>query len=185
MSELNSVSIHLEPAGQYFAPVSLSAQPPRLLDRLREALHPRHYSRRTEQTYCHRVRRFIYFHNLRHPAQMTEPEINAYLPHLSVKENVSASTQYQAHNALLFLYRHVINGEIRDLGEVVRARKPRHMPVVMTREEVKSVLAQLAGDKWLMASLMYGAGLRLMECLRLRVQDIDFTRNEVLIRDLG
>jgi integron integrase len=114
---------------------------------------------------------------------MAEAEINAFLSHLAVKDRVSASTQTQALSALIFLYRHVLGREIGDLGEVIRARKPKHLPVVMTREEVKAVLADLAGDKWLMASLMYGAGLRLMECLRLRVQDIDFARNEILIRD--
>lgn len=114
---------------------------------------------------------------------MAEPEINAFLTHLAVKEKVSASTQNQALSALLFLYRHVIGREVGDLGEVIRARKPTRLPVVMTREEVKAVLANLSGDKWLMASLMYGAGLRLMECLRLRAQDIDFLRNEILVRD--
>ena len=183
MPERNSVPIRSNPVGQFPGLASSSAQPPKLLDRLREALRSRHYSRRTEQTYCHWVKRFIYFHNLRHPAQMAEPEINAYLTHLAVKEKVSASTQNQALSALLFLYRHVLDREIGDLGEVIRTRKSCHIPVVMTREEVKAVLAQLAGDKWLMASLMYGAGLRLMECLRLRVQDIDFALNEILIRD--
>jgi integron integrase len=114
---------------------------------------------------------------------MGEPEINAYLTHLAVKEKVSASTQNQALSALLFLYRHVLDREIGDLGEVIRARKPRHIPAVMTREEAKAVLSHLKGDKWLMASLMYGRGMRLMECLRLRVQDVDFARNEILIRD--
>jgi len=128
-------------------------------------------------------KRFIYFHNVRHPAQMAEPEINAYLTHLAVKDKVSASTQNQALSALLFLYRYVLDRKVGDLGEVIRARKPRHVPVVMTREETKAVLSRLEGEKWLMASLMYGAGLRLMECLRLRVQDIDFARNEILIRD--
>ena len=156
---------------------------PKLLDQLREALRSRHYSRRNEQTYCHWVKRFIYFHNVRHPSEMGEPEINAFLTHLAVKEKVSASTQNQALSALLFVYRHVLGREIGDLGEVIRARKPTRLPVVMTREEVKAVLGNLAGDKWLMASQMYGAGLRLMECLRLRVQDIDFSRNEILIRD--
>ena len=150
---------------------------PKLLDLLREALCSRHYSRRTESTYCLWVKRFIYFHNVRHPAEMAEPEINAFLTHLAVKERVSASTQNQALSALLFLYRHVLNREIGDLGEVIRARKPKHVPVVMTREEFKSVLSHMFGDKWLMASLMYGAGLRLMECLRLRVQDVDFSRS--------
>jgi integron integrase len=114
---------------------------------------------------------------------MGEPEINAFLTHLAVKERVAASTQNQALSALLFLYRHVLAREIGDLGEVIRARKPKRMPVVMTREEVKAVLDHLSGDKWLMASLMYGTGLRLMECLRLRVQDIDFSRKEILVRD--
>ena len=156
-------------------------QKPKLLDRLREALRSRHYSRRTEQSYCHWVKRFIFFHNKRHPADMAEREINAYLTHLAVKEKVSASTQNQALSALLFLYRYVLDRKVGDLGEVIRARKPRHIPVVMTREEVKAVLAQLTGEKWLIALLMYGAGLRLMECLR--VQDMDFARNEILVRD--
>jgi integron integrase len=114
---------------------------------------------------------------------MAEPEINAFLTHLAVKERVSASTQNQALSALLFLYRHVLNRKIGDLGEVIRARKPKRLPVVMTREEVKLVLSHLKGDRWLMASLMYGAGLRLMECLRLRVQNIDFAANQITVRD--
>jgi len=138
---------------------------PRLLDQLRQALRSRHYSRRTEQTYCHWVKRFVFFHHVRHPAEMAEPEINAFLPHLAVREKVSASTQNQALSALLFLYRHVIGREVGELGDVIRAHKPRRLPVVMTRDEVKAVLSRLSGDKWLMASLMYGAGLRLMECL--------------------
>ena len=156
---------------------------PKLLDQLRESLRARHYSRRTEQTYCSWVRRFIFFHNVRHPEEMAEPEINAFLTHLAVKEKVSASTQNQALSALLFQYSHVIVREVGDLGDVIRARKPKRLPVVMSRDEVRAVLANLASDKWLMASLMYGAGLRLMECLRLRVQEIDFSRNEILVRD--
>jgi len=156
---------------------------PKLLDQMREALRSRHYSRRTEQTYCQWVKRFIFFHKVRHPVEMGEAEINAFLTHLAVKEKVSASTQNQALSALLFLYRHVLGREVGDLSDVIRARKPKRLPVVITREEVKSVLANLTGDKWLMASLMYGAGLRLMECLRLRVQDVDFSRNEILVRD--
>jgi integron integrase len=159
------------------------SQPPKLLDRLSRELRVRHYSRRTEQTYRHWIRRFIFFHGIRHPAEMAEPEINAFLTHLAVHEKVSASTQNQALSALLFLYRYVIGRRVGELGEVVRARRPKRLPVVMTREEVRSLLAALKDDKWLMASLMYGAGLRLMECLRLRVQDIDFSRNEVVVRD--
>jgi integron integrase len=162
---------------------ALARPKPKLLDRLREALRSRHYSHRTEQTYCQWVKRFIFFNNVRHPAEMAEAEVNAFLTHLAVKEKVSASTQNQALSALLFLYRYVLEREIGDFGEVIRARKSIRVPVVMTREEVKAVLNHLTGDKWLMASLMYGTGLRLMECLRLRVQDVDFARNEITIRD--
>lgn len=136
---------------------------PKLLDQLCEALRSRHYSRRTEQTYRLWVKRYICFHNVRHPAEMVEPEINAFLTHLAVKGKVSASTQNQALSALLFLYRHVIGREIGDLGKVIRARKPKRLPVVMTQGEVKAVLGHMTGDKWLAASLMCGAGLRLME----------------------
>jgi len=183
MLEANSEPILSNPLSRYPRIAPAPAQKPKLLDRLSEALRSRHYSRRTEQSYSHWVKRFIYFHNIRNPAEMAEPEINAFLTHLAVKEKVSASTQNQALSALLFLYRNVLGRKIGDLGEVIRARKPRHIPAVMTREEVKTVLSHLKRDKWLMASLMYGAGLRLMECLRLRVQDVDFDRNEILIRD--
>src|SRR5680860_861899 len=133
------------------------SRPPKLLDQMREALSSRHYSRRTEQTYCQWVKRYVFFHKVRHPSEMAEPEINAFLTYLAVKEKVSASTQNQALSALLFLYRHVLGREVGDLGEVIRARKPKRLPVVMTRDEVKAVLANLSGGKWLMASLMYGA----------------------------
>ncbi len=156
---------------------------PKLIDRLREALRARHYSRRTERTYCRWVKRFIFFHHVRHPTEMAEPEINAFLTHLAVKEKVSSLTQNQALCAILFLYRYVLDKPVGDLGDIIRARKPKRLPVVMIRAEVKSVLANLSGDKALMASLMYGAGLRLMECLRLRVQDIDFSAGEILVRD--
>jgi len=155
----------------------------KLLDQVRLALRSRHCSRRTEEVYVLWIKRFILFHNKRHPAEMAEPEINAFLTHLASKERVSASTQNQALSALLFLYRYVLRREVGDLGEVIRARRPSRLPVVLTCEEVKAVLTRLQGDKWLMASLMYGAGLRLMECLRLRVQDIDFARNEIAVRN--
>jgi integron integrase len=156
---------------------------PKLLDQLREALRTRHYARRTESTYCQWVKRFIFFHKVRHPKEMAESEINAFLTHLAVKLKVSASTQNQALSALLFLYRHVLGREVGDLGEVIRARKPKRLPVVMTRDEVREVLNHLSGSKKLMAGLLYGAGLRLMECLRLRVQDFDFGQREILVRD--
>jgi len=156
---------------------------PKLLDQFREALHSRHYSRRTEQSYCLWVKRFIYFHNVCHPAEMAEPEINAFLTHLAVKEKVSASTQTQALCAILFLYRHVLNRDIGDLEGLIRARKHKRLPVVLTKDEVRAVIVQLEGDYWLMASLMYGAGLRLMECLRLRVKDVDFNTYQITVRD--
>ncbi len=158
-------------------------RPPKLLDQMRESMRARHYRSRTEETYCQWVRRYILFHQKRHPAEMGEPEINAFLTHLAVKDKVSASTQNQALSAILYLYRHVIGREVGDLGEVIRARKPKRLPVVMTREEVKAVLDHLSGDKWLMSSLLYGSGLRLMECLQLRVQDLDFAGKELLVRD--
>lgn len=160
-----------------------SDQQPKLLDRLRIALRVRHCSRRTEDSYCSWVRRYIFFHNVTHPDDMGEAEINAFLTHLAVDKKVSSSTQNQALSALLFLYRHVLGREVGDLGKVIRARKPKRLPVVMTRAEVKGVLTNLSGDKRLMAALMYGTGIRLMECLRLRVQDIDFSMNEVVVRD--
>jgi integron integrase len=156
---------------------------PRLMEQLTDALRSRHYARRTEQSYRLWVRRFIRFHHYRHPAEMGEPEINAFLTHLAVHAKVSASTQTQALSALLFLYRRVIGRDVGALGGIVRARKPRRVPVVMTRDEVRVVLDELDGDKRLMASIMYGSGLRLMECLRLRVGDIDFGRNEITVRD--
>ena len=151
---------------------------PKLLDQLREAMRSRHYSRRTESTYVHWVKRFIFFHNVRHPKDMAEPEINSFLTHLAVREYVSASTQNQALCAIIFLYNYVLDRKIGYIGEVIRARKPVRLPVVMTKSEVKAVLNNLTGDKWIIAYLMYGAGLRLMECLRLRVQDVDFNQNQ-------
>ena len=127
--------------------VLLRERKPGLLDQLREALRSRHYSRRTEQTYCQWVKRFIYFHNVRHPKDMAEPEINAFLTHLAVKDKIAASTQDQALSALPLVCRHVLGREIGDLGEVIRARKPKRLPVVMTRDEVKAVLANLTGEK--------------------------------------
>lgn len=167
-----------DPDGEYVA-----SRPPRLLDRVRLALRSRHYSRRTEDAYLGWIRRFIIFHGKRHPAEMAEHEINAFLTHLAVDGRVSASTQNQALAALLFLYKHVVERRVGDLGEVVRARRPRRLPVVLTRDEVRQVLGRLRGDRWLMASLLYGSGLRLAECLALRVQDLDFERREILVRD--
>lgn len=154
-----------------------------LINELSQALRSRHYSRRTEQSYCRWVRRFILFHHLCHPAEMGEAEVNAFLTYLAVERHVSVSTQTQALSALLFLYRHVLGHKLGDFGDLVRARASRRLPVVLTVGEVKAVLAQLHGDRWLMASLMYGSGLRLTECLELRVADLDLARLEIIVRD--
>ena len=156
---------------------------PKLLDQLREALRSRHYSRRTEEAYVRWVRRFVQFHGMRHPVEMAESEINAFLTHLALKRHVSASTQNQALSALLFLYRYVLGRQIGDLEHVIRARKPQRLPIVMTRDEVRTVMRRLSGEKWLLAALMYGSGLRLMECLRLRVQDVDFASRQITVSD--
>ncbi len=160
-----------------------SPKSPRLLNRLRTALRVRHYSRHTETAYVAWTKRFIFFHEVRHPKEMGPVEVNAFLSHLAVAERVSPSTQNQALSALLFLYRHVLHRPLGDLGGVIRARRPRRRPIVLTRDEVKAVLDQLCGDIFVVCSLLYGGGLRLMESLRLRVQDLDFAAREVLIRD--
>ena len=128
------------------------------------------------------VRRYVRFHKLRHPAEMGGPEINRFLTYLAVRMRVSASTQNQALAGILFLYRHVLHREVEDLGPVIHARKPKRLPVVLTRDEVIDVLAELTGAERLMAALMYGSGLRLMETLRLRVQDVDFSASEIVVR---
>lgn len=156
---------------------------PKLLDRMRAELRARHYSVRTEKAYLLWARRFIVFHGMCHPADMGEDEVNAFLTHLAVDAGVSASTQTQALSALLFLYRRVIGRDLGSMGTLVRARRSERIPVVMTRAEVRAVLAEMTGECGLAATVMYGCGLRLSECLRLRVQDIDFGANEVLVRN--
>jgi integron integrase len=159
------------------------APKPRLLDRVREAVRSRHYSRRTEKTYVAWIRRFILFHGKRHPAEMGQSEITQFLTALAVKDRVAASTQNQALSALLFLYREVFQQDLPWLDGVVRARRPERLPVVPTRDEVRAVLDRLHGVPRLMALLLYGAGLRLLECARLRVKDVDFASNQIVVRD--
>lgn len=156
---------------------------PKLLDQVRQQIRLRNYSIRTERVYAEWIKRFIRFHAYRHPSEMGAAEIEAYLTHLAVKRDVSASTQNQALAALLFLYKEVLKQELPWLDNVVRAKRPQHMPVVLTRDEVQRVLARLSGVPWLVASLLYGAGLRLTEALRLRVKDVEFSRREILVRD--
>lgn len=156
---------------------------PRLLDLLRDQIRLKHYSIRTERVYCEWAKRFIRFHQYRHPAEMGAAEVEAFLSDLAVRRNVSASTQNQALAALLFLYKEVLKLDLPWLGEVVRAKKPVRLPVVLSPIEVQQVLAQLQGELWLMASLLYGSGMRLMEVVRLRVKDVDFSRSEIVVRD--
>jgi len=158
-------------------------QPPKLLDRVRHACRVRHYSIRTEDAYHDWVERYIRFHGIRHPNTMREPEVNAFLTHLAVERNVSASTQNQALCALLFLYEHVLDRPLNRIEGVIRANRPKRLPVVLTRDEVRRLLAQLADPYRLMGQLMYGSGLRLLECLRLRVKDVDFERGEIVVRE--
>jgi integron integrase len=160
-----------------------AAPKPRLLDRVREAVRVRHYSRRTEKAYVHWIKRYIFFHDKRHPAEMGAPEVTAFLTSLAVHDKVAASTQNQALSALVFLYREVLGIELPWLDDVVRAKRPQHLPVVLTRDEVRAVLQRLDGAPRLMAILLYGAGLRLLECCRLRVKDVDSATNQIVIRD--
>jgi integron integrase len=157
--------------------------PTELLDEARTVARLRHLSYRTEASYLSVIRRFVLFHAGRHPAEMGAAEIRAFLSHMALEERVAASTQNVAFHALLFLYREVIGVELPDIGDVERARGPKKIPVVFTREEALQVLAQLSGPHALMARLLYGSGLRLMECLRLRVKDLDFGYKELTVVD--
>ena len=155
----------------------------KLLDQMRHVLRLKHLSIRTEKAYVQWAKRFILFHHKRHPADMGAPEIRAFLIHLAVEGQVVASTQNVALQALLFLYCDVLKQPFPELGDIEHARKSRRVPVVFARQEVTRVLAQLVGTPHLMASLLYGSGLRLMECVRLRVKDIDFAYHQVIVRD--
>ena len=156
---------------------------PSLLDRVRAAVRARHYSLRTEEAYAGWIRRFVLFHGERHPEEMGEAEINAFVSDLATQGRVASSTQTQALSALLFLYREVLGRPVESLGDVVRAKRPERLPVVLTRGEVKAVLAKLDGSPRLVATLLYGTGMRLLEGLRLRVKDVDFGLNQILVRD--
>ena len=164
-------------------PPTKEAEPPRLLDRVRAALRARHYSYRTEQAYVGWIRRFILFHGKRHPKDMGDVEINAFLSHLATEGHVAASTQNQALAALLFLYQDVLAMRVPWLDCLVRARKPERLPVVLSRDEVRAVLAGVRGTPNLICRLLYGTGMRLLEGLRLRVKDVDFACNEILVRE--
>jgi integron integrase len=155
---------------------------PKLLEHVRAIARMRHLSLRTEEAYCDWIKRFILFHQKRHPVEMGAEEIRQFLTHIAVEASVAASTQNQALCALLFLYRDVLRVELPDIEGIQRARRPARVPVVFTRQEVEMLLAQLAGTHKLIASLLYGSGLRLMEALRLRVKDVDFEYQQITVR---
>jgi len=157
--------------------------PPRLLERVRDAIRRRHYSYRTEQTYLHWIKRYIWFHDRRHPSDMGAAEVTAFLTHLARERDVAAATQNQALSALLFLCGEVLEIKLPWMEGIERAKRPVRVPVVPTVQEVRALLARLDGTKWLMAGLLYGAGLRLRECLKLRVKDVDFEYRQITVRD--
>lgn len=158
-------------------------KPPGLLEVAKQKMRTRHLALRTEQAYLHWIRRYVNFHGRRHPREMGPAQVESFLTHLAVVSNVSASTQNQALQALLFLHRHVLGIDLPWLENVTRALKPRRLPVVLSVAEVRSLLAQLDGTAWLVASLLYGSGMRLMEGLRLRVKDLLLERAEIIVRD--
>lgn len=155
----------------------------KLLDQVRDVLRVKHYSYRTEQSYVQWIRRYILFHDKRHPSEMGAREIEAFLNDLAVKQHVAASTQNQALNALLFLYREVLHLPVEERINALRAKKSERLPVVLTKEEVEAVLNQLSGRNLLIAQLLYGSGLRVLECLRLRVKDVDFGQRQIVVRE--
>jgi integrase len=154
---------------------------PRLLDRVRDAIRARHYSRRTEKAYVGWIKRYIFFHAKRHPTDMGAAELTRFLSSLAVDGRVEASTQNQALNALLFLYRVALEQDLPWLDDVVRARRPIYLPVVLTRQEVRRVLERLDGASRLIVLLLYGAGLRLLEAAQLRIKDVDFIMNQIVV----
>lgn len=158
------------------------ASAPRLLDQVRNVIRVRHYSIRTEESYCYWIRYFINFHKKRHPRDMGGEEINQFLTYLAVQRTVSPATQNQALNAIMFLYKSVLEMDLGTFDNFTRAKYKKRLPVVFTHEEATRVLSAMSGMPWLMASLLYGCGLRLMECVRLRVKDVDFDRRSLIVR---
>lgn len=163
-------------------PFGRRAPPPRLMDQVRQRIRYKHYSLRTEKAYLFWVRRYIQFHGMRHPKSMTGVDVERFLTHLATVSKVSASTHKQALAAILFLYREVLGLELPWMGDIGRPRTPPKVPVVLSREEIASLLSCMAPEHWLLCSLLYGAGLRLQECLSLRVKDIDFSRKVIYVR---
>ena len=161
----------------------MESRPRKLLDQVRDQIRLKHYSYRTEQTYVYWIRRYILFHNKRHPSEMGGAELEAFLTHLAVVDKVAASTQNQALNAVLFLYRYVLKQPLETKINAVRAKRPRYLPTVLTPSEVIAVIRQLSGVHNLLVKVLYGSGLRLSEALRLRIKDIDFEQHQIVVRD--
>jgi site-specific recombinase XerD len=153
------------------------------LQQIINQIRVRHYSRRTEDTYIHWIKRFIYYHNKRHPKDMREREVSEFLTHLAVNGNVTASTQNIALNALVFMYRHVLERPLDEMEGIVRSKRPQRFPVVLNRQEVGRILNNLKGQQWLIGCLQYGSGLRLIESVRLRVMDLDFDHRAIYVRN--
>jgi integron integrase len=158
-------------------------QPKKLLEQVSDAIRTKHYSTRTEQTYIEWIRRYILFHNKRHPKEMGVLEVQAFITHLATHDKVSASTQNQALSAIVFLYRHVLHTELQFPADTIRPDKSKPLPVVLTPHEARAILSNMKGTPRLMAKILYGGGLRLMECLRLRVKDLDFGNHQIVIRE--
>lgn len=158
-------------------------KPQKLLDQTRAAIRRKHLSIRTEESYINWIKRYIRFHEIQHPKHMGKTEVEAFLSHLAVEQNVAASTQNQALSALLFLYREVLNIELEWLDNITYAKKPKRLPNVLSKEQAQRVIGYIPGKHQLMAKLLYGSGIRLMECLRLRVQDLNFEHQQVIVRD--
>ncbi|NMG56188.1 integron integrase [Aromatoleum aromaticum] len=165
------------------ATLATAVQQPRLMDRVRASLRVAHYALSTERTYCHWIKRFIFFHNKRHPIEMGAPEVEAFLSHLATAENASANTQNQAMHAVLYLYKHVLGIDLPWLDGITRARESKRLPVVMTQRETQALLRHVHGTSGTIIKLLYGTGMRLLEGLRLRVKDIDLERREIIIRE--
>ena len=161
----------------------MEQRPKKLLDQVRDAIRLKHYSIRTEESYVTWIRRYILFQNKRHPNEMASAEIEAFLTHLAVDQQVAASTQNQALSALLFLYRDVLKSSLDLHIDAIRAKRPKRLPTVLTKEETLKAIERLSGTQRFMAKLLYGGGLRLMECLRLRVKDLDFAQRQIIVRD--
>ena len=172
-----------DPVSSAQRPDRKDAPKPRLLDQLRNAIRRKHYSIRTEQSYIDWIKRFIYFHDKQHPRDLNESHLTEFLNFLAVQKKVASSTQNQALCALVFLYREVVKKDLAQFENLVHAKRPARLPVVFTPDEVRTILLQLDGVTWIMGQLLYGAGLRVMECVRLRVKDLDFGYRQITVRD--